>query len=53
MLKAAEALGVPLPLGSFIHDRYLAARAQGLGADHDWSAAALCALADAGMGKYA
>jgi 3-hydroxyisobutyrate dehydrogenase-like beta-hydroxyacid dehydrogenase len=53
MLKAAEALGVPLPLGSFIHDRYLAARAQGLGADHDWSAAALCALTDAGMRRQA
>ncbi len=53
MLAAAEALGVPLPLGSFIHDRFLAARSQGLGADHDWSAVALCALTEAGMQKRA
>jgi len=51
MLAAAEALGVPLPLASFVHDRFLAARAQGLGAEHDWSAVALCALTEAGMQK--
>ncbi len=30
MLAAAEALGVPLPLGSFVPDRFLAVRAQGI-----------------------
>jgi 3-hydroxyisobutyrate dehydrogenase-like beta-hydroxyacid dehydrogenase len=53
MLAAAEALGVPLPLASLIHDRFLALRARGLGAEHDWSALALGALADAGQEKSA
>jgi 3-hydroxyisobutyrate dehydrogenase-like beta-hydroxyacid dehydrogenase len=53
MLAAAEALGVPLPLASLVHDRFLAVRAQGIGADHDWSAVALGALADAGVAKKA
>ena len=53
MLAAAEALGVPLPLASLVHDRFLAVRSQGIGAEHDWSALALCALAEAGMGKQA
>lgn len=38
MLAAAEALGVPLRLASFIHDRFLAVRSQGIGGEHDWSA---------------
>jgi len=29
MLEAAESLGVPLPLASLVHDRFLAARARG------------------------
>jgi len=49
MLAAAEALGVPLPLASLIHDRFLTLRSQGIGAEHDWSAVALCALSDAGL----
>ncbi|AQV97838.1 oxidoreductase [Cupriavidus necator] len=53
MLAAAEALGVPLPLASLVHDRFLAVRAQGIGAEHDWSAVALCALTEAGMRKHA
>ncbi len=48
MLAAAEALGVPLPLASFVRDRFLAARSHGASDAHDWSALALCALAEAG-----
>ncbi|MDW3685106.1 NAD(P)-dependent oxidoreductase [Cupriavidus sp. CV2] len=51
MLAAAEALGVPLPLASLVHDRFLSLRSQGIGAEHDWSAIALCALTDAGLSK--
>jgi 3-hydroxyisobutyrate dehydrogenase-like beta-hydroxyacid dehydrogenase len=50
MLEAAEALGVPLPLASLVHDRFLAARARGYGPDHDLAALAQGALADAGFG---
>jgi 3-hydroxyisobutyrate dehydrogenase-like beta-hydroxyacid dehydrogenase len=53
MLAAADALGVPLPLASLVHDRFLAVRSQGIGAEHDWSALALGALAEAGMRKQA
>ncbi|HZV64863.1 MAG TPA: NAD(P)-dependent oxidoreductase [Telluria sp.] len=53
MLQAAEALGVPLPLASLVHDRFLALRSRGVGADYDWSALALGALADAGQEKSA
>ena len=49
MLAAAEALGVPLPLASLVHDRFLTLRSQGLGAEHDWSAVALFAPSDAGL----
>lgn len=51
MLTAAEALGVPLPLASLVRDRFLAARSHGAGDGHDWSAIALCALADAGLDR--
>ncbi len=51
MLAAADALGVPLPLASMLHERFLAARSKGIGAEYDWSAVALCALAEAGMSK--
>ena len=51
MLAAAESLGVPLPLASLVHDRFLTLRSQGLGAESDWSAVALCALSDAGLNK--
>jgi 3-hydroxyisobutyrate dehydrogenase-like beta-hydroxyacid dehydrogenase len=53
MLAAAEALGVPLPLASLVRDRFLAVRSQGIGAEHDWSAMALCALGEAGLTKQA
>jgi 3-hydroxyisobutyrate dehydrogenase-like beta-hydroxyacid dehydrogenase len=53
MLDAAESLGVPLPLASLVHDRFLAVRSQGIGAEHDWSALALGALRDAGLDKNA
>lgn len=49
MLAAAEALEVPMPLASLVRDRFLTLRSQGLGAEQDWSAVALCALSDAGM----
>jgi 3-hydroxyisobutyrate dehydrogenase-like beta-hydroxyacid dehydrogenase len=51
MLEAAESLGVPLPLASLVHDRFLRLRSEGLGAESDWSAVALCALSDAGLSK--
>jgi 3-hydroxyisobutyrate dehydrogenase-like beta-hydroxyacid dehydrogenase len=51
ILAAAEALDVSLPLASLVRDRFLTARSQGMGAAHDWSAIALCALSDAGVGK--
>ena len=51
MLAAAESLGVPLPLASLVRDRFLTLRSQGLGAESDWSAVALCALFDAGLSK--
>jgi 3-hydroxyisobutyrate dehydrogenase-like beta-hydroxyacid dehydrogenase len=53
MLAAAEALGVALPLASLVHDRFLAVRSQGIGAEHDWSALALGALGDAGLARQA
>ena len=49
MLAAAEALGVPLPLASLVHDRFLAVRSLGFGSGHDLSALARGALADAGL----
>ncbi|MCR6477803.1 NAD(P)-dependent oxidoreductase [Variovorax sp. ZS18.2.2] len=51
MLAAAEALGVSMPLASLVRDRFLAARSHGAGEGHDWSAIALCALAEAGLDK--
>jgi 3-hydroxyisobutyrate dehydrogenase-like beta-hydroxyacid dehydrogenase len=53
MLAAAEELSVPMPLGSLIHDRFLALRSRGIGSEHDWSALALAALTDAGLAKQA
>jgi 3-hydroxyisobutyrate dehydrogenase-like beta-hydroxyacid dehydrogenase len=51
MLEAAEALGVPLPLASLVHDRFLAARVHGFGDAHDLAALAHGALADAGVAQ--
>jgi 3-hydroxyisobutyrate dehydrogenase-like beta-hydroxyacid dehydrogenase len=48
-LAAAEALAVPLPLASQIHDHFLTAIAQGHG-DRDWSALAQLAAENAGLG---
>jgi 3-hydroxyisobutyrate dehydrogenase-like beta-hydroxyacid dehydrogenase len=49
MLDAAESLGVPLPLASLVHDRFLTTRAHGFGAGHDLAALAYGALDDAGL----
>jgi len=51
MLAAAEALGVPLPLASLVHDRFLAVRSQGFGSEHDLSALAHGALSRRGTGQ--
>jgi 3-hydroxyisobutyrate dehydrogenase-like beta-hydroxyacid dehydrogenase len=51
MLEAAEALGVPLPLASLVHDRFLAARVRGFGPAHDLAALAHGALAEAGVAR--
>jgi 3-hydroxyisobutyrate dehydrogenase-like beta-hydroxyacid dehydrogenase len=51
MLAAAEALGVPMPVASLVHDRFLAVRTRGFGAGHDLSALAYQALAEAGVNK--
>jgi 3-hydroxyisobutyrate dehydrogenase-like beta-hydroxyacid dehydrogenase len=47
-LATATASSVPLPLGSLLHDRYLAAIAKGR-ADMDWTAIALGVAEDAGI----
>ena len=43
----------PLPLASLVHDRFLAVRAQGFGSEHDLSALAHGALAEAGLDQPA
>jgi len=53
MLAAAETLGVPLPLASLVHDRFLAVRSLGFGPEHDLAALAHGALADAGLARPA
>jgi 3-hydroxyisobutyrate dehydrogenase-like beta-hydroxyacid dehydrogenase len=47
-LATATASSVPLPIGSLLHDRYLAAIAKGRG-DMDWTAIALGVAEDAGL----
>jgi len=47
-LAAAEGLGVPMPLGSLLHDRFLTLLAHG-GEALDWSAIARLAAKDAGQ----
>ncbi len=47
-LAAATASSTPLPIGSLLHDRYLAAIAKGRG-DMDWTAIALGVAEDAGI----
>lgn len=48
LMNYAEEVSVPMPMASLIHDRFLAAMAQGL-ADADWSAMALISLRAAGI----
>jgi 3-hydroxyisobutyrate dehydrogenase-like beta-hydroxyacid dehydrogenase len=49
LLAATDALGIPVPLASLLHDRFLAVRARGIGDGYDLSALAIGALADAGL----
>ena len=48
VLAAAEEAAVPMPMASLVHDRFLAAIAQGLG-EADWSAIARVSYRNAGL----
>ncbi len=48
LVAAAEESAVPMPLASLVHDRFLAALAQGLG-ESDWSAIARISYKNAGL----
>jgi 3-hydroxyisobutyrate dehydrogenase-like beta-hydroxyacid dehydrogenase len=48
LLAAADAAGVPMPLASLVHDRFVAALGQGL-VEADWSAIAQISFQDAGL----
>jgi 3-hydroxyisobutyrate dehydrogenase-like beta-hydroxyacid dehydrogenase len=48
VLQAADAAGVPLPIGSLVHDRFLSAIGRGH-AEKDWSVIAKLAAEDAGL----
>jgi 3-hydroxyisobutyrate dehydrogenase-like beta-hydroxyacid dehydrogenase len=50
MLAAAEEAAVPMPLASLVHDRFVAALAQGL-AESDWSIIARLAYQNAGLSE--
>ena len=50
LLAAAEEAAVPMPLASLIHDRFVAALAQGLG-ESDWAAIAHVSYESAGLRK--
>jgi 3-hydroxyisobutyrate dehydrogenase-like beta-hydroxyacid dehydrogenase len=50
LLAAAEEAAVPMPMASLIHDRFVAALAQGLG-EADWAAIARISYQDAGLRK--
>jgi 3-hydroxyisobutyrate dehydrogenase-like beta-hydroxyacid dehydrogenase len=52
VLAAAEEVAVPMPMASLIHDRFVAAIAQGLG-EGDWSTIAQISFRDAGLKKAA
>ena len=52
VLAAAEEVAVPMPMASLVHDRFVAAIAQGLG-DSDWSAIARISFQNAGLEKAA
>jgi 3-hydroxyisobutyrate dehydrogenase-like beta-hydroxyacid dehydrogenase len=48
LLAAAEEAQVPMPMASLVHDRFVAAMAQGLG-DSDWAAIARLSYKEAGL----
>jgi 3-hydroxyisobutyrate dehydrogenase-like beta-hydroxyacid dehydrogenase len=48
LLAAADDLAVPMPMASLVHDRFVAAMAQGLG-EADWSAIARVSYRNAGL----
>jgi 3-hydroxyisobutyrate dehydrogenase-like beta-hydroxyacid dehydrogenase len=48
VLQAADAAGVPLPIASVVHDRFLSAVGRGHG-EKDWSVIAKLAAEDAGL----
>jgi 3-hydroxyisobutyrate dehydrogenase-like beta-hydroxyacid dehydrogenase len=48
VVAAADEAGVPLPLASLVHDRFITAIAQGLG-NYDWSAIARLSFESAGL----
>jgi 3-hydroxyisobutyrate dehydrogenase-like beta-hydroxyacid dehydrogenase len=48
LLAAAEEAAVPMPMASLVHDRFVAALAQGLG-DADWAAIARISYQNAGL----
>ncbi|MDX6499070.1 MAG: hypothetical protein QOG23_2330 [Blastocatellia bacterium] len=50
LLAAAEEAAVPMPMASLVHDRFVAALAQGLG-ESDWAAIARISYEDAGLRK--
>jgi 3-hydroxyisobutyrate dehydrogenase-like beta-hydroxyacid dehydrogenase len=50
LLAAAEEAAVPMPMASLVHDRFVAALAQGLG-EADWAAIAHISYQDAGLRK--
>jgi len=50
LLAAAEEAAVPMPMASLIHDRFVAALAQGLG-ESDWASIARISFQNAGLQK--
>jgi 3-hydroxyisobutyrate dehydrogenase-like beta-hydroxyacid dehydrogenase len=52
LLAAAEEAAVPMPMASLVHDRFVAALAQGLD-EADWSAIARISYQDAGLAEAA
>ncbi len=52
LLAAAEEARVPMPLASLVHDRFVAALAQGLG-EADWAAIARISYRNAGLKEVA
>jgi 3-hydroxyisobutyrate dehydrogenase-like beta-hydroxyacid dehydrogenase len=50
LLAAAQEAGVPMPMASLVHDRFVAALARGLG-ESDWAAIARISYENAGLRK--